>query len=182
MRIRQATTDDWKGIARVHVDCMRTAYQDILPSKVIEKFTYTDREERWQKDLPKSTSGGTMTFVVVDTQDNVVGFALGGTMRDPRLRIKYTGELYGIYIHPDVQGQGLGKKLFESIAEFLSSLHHSRMALWTFEDHPSCDFFKSLHGNEVYNKKTTIAGNELNEHAYGWDDIETFSFNKKEMN
>ncbi|WP_179298787.1 GNAT family N-acetyltransferase [Evansella halocellulosilytica] len=171
MIIRQATTDDWKGIAHVHVDCTHTAYQGILPSTILKKFTYSDREKRWQKDLPKSTSGGTRTFVAVNHQDEIVGFALAGTMRDPRLRIKYTGEIYGIFVHPEVQGEGLGRKLFESVTQYLASIHHSSIALWTFKGHESTSFFKHLCGVEVYEKETTIAGKELKECAFGWDGI-----------
>ncbi len=169
MIIRQANGEDWKGISRVHVDCMQQAYQGVLPASILEKFTYNDREKRWQKDLPNTISGGTMNFVALDDKNEIVGFALGGTMRDPRLRIKYTGEIYGIYVHPDAQGKGVGKKLFERLREHLASLHHSSVALWTFKDHNSCRFFKQLGGEEVYDKNTTIAGKELSELALGWD-------------
>ncbi|WP_416150724.1 N-acetyltransferase family protein [Salipaludibacillus sp. HK11] len=182
MIIRKAKLDDWKGIARVHVDCLHSAYQGTLPSSVLDKFTYTDREKRWEKDLSKSTSGGTMTYVVEDKNDEIVGFALGGTMRDARLRIKYTGECYGIYVHPDKQGQGLGKKLFESVAQHIASLHHSSMGLWTFKHHESASFYKHLGGEEIYEKNTTIAGKELEESAFGWDNLTNFSVLNKSLN
>ncbi|OIJ22214.1 hypothetical protein BKP45_05975 [Anaerobacillus alkalidiazotrophicus] len=173
MLIRKATIDDWKGISSVHVDCMHAAYQEILPPDVLNKFTYTNRETRWKNDLPNTIRGGTMNFVLED-DDKIVGFALGGTMRDARLRIRYTGELYGIYVHPEVQGQGFGKKLFERVAQHLASIHHSSMALWTFKNHQSCSFLEYLGGEEVYEKNTTVAGNELKECAYGWDDLKAF--------
>ncbi|MDG5787077.1 GNAT family N-acetyltransferase [Evansella sp. AB-P1] len=182
MKIRQASSDDWKGIARVHVDCIHSDYEGILPPSVIEKFTYKNREDRWQKDLPKTISGGTMNYVVENNHNEIVGFALGGTMRDPRLRIGYTGELYGIYIHPDIQGQGFGRKLFESVAQNIIDLRHSAMAVWTFKNHPSCSFFNALNGKEVYEKKTTIAGKELNECAFGWDDLHVFTDKSKDLN
>ncbi|MCT8137809.1 GNAT family N-acetyltransferase [Anaerobacillus sp. CMMVII] len=182
MMIRQATADDWKGISQVHVDCMHTAYQAILPSNILDKFTYQDREKRWQKDLPNSIKGGSMNFVALDNQGEIVGFALGGTMRDPRLRIGYTAEIYGIYVHPEAQGHGFGKKLFESVMEHLASLHHSKVALWTFENHPSCAFFEYLNGKEVYEKNTTIAGKELKECAYGWENISDLLLQKNDLN
>ncbi|MDQ0255271.1 GNAT superfamily N-acetyltransferase [Evansella vedderi] len=182
MIIRQARHDDWKGIAQVHVDCMHSAYQEFLPSDVLDKFTYANREKRWEKDLPKAIGKGTMTFVVENKQGEIVGFALGGTMRDPRLRISYIGELYGIYVHPDFQGQGFGKKLLETVAQHLASLDLPSMALWTFKGHPSCSFFESLGGEKVYDKKTTIAGKELKEYAYGWDDLKSFSVAAEGLN
>jgi len=180
--IRQANEEDWKGIARVHVDSLHSSYQNTLPTEVLNKFTYTDRENRWKKDLPKSISGGTMTYVVEDKNSEIVGFALGGTMRDARLRINYIGELYGLYVHPDAQGQGYGKKLLESVAQHLSSVHFSSMALWTFENLESSSFFKHLGGKQVYKKNTTIAGKELVEEAYGWDQLQSFSVLSEELN
>lgn len=182
MIIRQAHVDDWKGIARVHVDSLHASYQDTLPLDVLNKFTYADREKRWQKDLPKSISGGTMTYVVEDKNREIVGFALSGTMRDARLKMKYTGEVYGLYVHPDAQGQGFGRKLFESVAQHLASVHFSSIALWTFENLESCSFFKHLGGVQVYEKSTTIAGKQLVEYAYGWDDLTSFSVNSKDLN
>ncbi|MFA9559137.1 N-acetyltransferase family protein [Evansella sp. AB-rgal1] len=182
MQIRKATIHDWKEIAHVHVDCMRSAYRNVFPSETIEKITYSDRERRWQNDLPKTIQGGTMNFVAVNKQEKIVGFSLGGTMRDARLRIGYTGELYGLYVHPHAQGQSLGLKLFESVAHHLVSLHHSSMALWTFQHHDSCSFFHHLNGKEVYKKNTTIGGKDLEEIAFGWDNIATLSQHRDNLN
>jgi GNAT superfamily N-acetyltransferase len=170
--IRKATADDFKGIARVHVDCMHASYNGLFTEEIIDKFTYTDREKRWQKDLPNSIKGGSMNFVAMDEKGDIVGFALAGTMRDPRLRMRYTGEIYGIYVHPEVQGQGFGKKLFETVTEHLASLHHSKIALWTFKNHQSYHFFEHLGGEEVYEKNTSVGGKEFEECAFGWENVE----------
>lgn len=180
--IRKANIDDWKGISRVHVDCMHSAYQGVLPAATLEKFTYNDRETRWQKNLPNSIRGGTMNFVALDKNDEIVGFALAGTMRDPRLRIKYTGEVYGIYVHPEAQGQGFGRKLFEAVIGHLVTHHHSSIALWTFNKHSSNSFFEHLCGTNVYEKKTVIAEKELEECAYGWDDLQNMFGHKEVLN
>lgn len=170
--IRKASAMDWKGIARVHADCILSAYEGILPPETLQNFSYNNREKRWEHDLPKTISGGTMNYVAENEQGAIVGFALGGTMRDPRLRIRYSGEIYGIYVHPSYQHQGLGKKLFTSVIDHLASLHHSKVALWTFKDSPSTSFFASLGGEEVYEKNTTIGGKQLTEVAYGWENDE----------
>lgn len=175
MIIRKAVIDDYEGIAKVHVDSFQSAYADLLPSETLTKFTYENRAMRWKKDLPNALTGGTMTFVAEDKDGKIVGFALGGTMRDARLRLGYIGEVYGIYIHPDAEGQGLGKKLLESVAQHLASQDFPSMGLWTFHEHPSCRFFEGLGGKQIYNKQTTIAGKVLKEVAYGWDDIQSFS-------
>ncbi|MGJ9384474.1 N-acetyltransferase family protein [Salipaludibacillus sp. CF4.18] len=182
MIIRQAKVNDWKGIARVHVDCVHSSYKNILPPATLDKFTYNTREQRWKKDLPSSTTGGAMTYVVEDSNGTIVGFSLAGTMRDARLRIKYTGEIYGVYVHPDVQGKGYGKKLFECAVQHLSSVHFSTIALWTFKDLDSGTFFKHLDGEQVYEKSTTIGGEKLEEIAYGWDNLKPFSVLTEDLN
>ncbi|MCD8511347.1 MAG: GNAT family N-acetyltransferase [Bacillus sp. (in: Bacteria)] len=182
MNIRKASINDFEGIAQVHVDCFQSAYADLLPSETLTKFTYENRAKRWNKDLPNALTGGTMTFVAEDKDGEIVGFALGGTMRDARLRLGYIGEVYGIYVHPNAQGQGLGKKLLESVAQHLVTNKLQTMGLWTFHEHPSCRFFESLGGKQIYNKKTTIAGKELEEVAYGWDNLQSFLVDKGKLN
>ncbi|SER40124.1 GNAT family N-acetyltransferase [Salipaludibacillus aurantiacus] len=182
MQIRKASVDDAKGIARVNVDCWKSAYKHVLPSHIINKLTYSDREERWKKNLPDSTSGGTMTFVAEDQNGEIIGFALGGTMRDPRLRIKYTGELYALYVSPEFQGRGIGRKLFDSVIHHLSSLRHSSVALWVFEDLHSCTFYTHLGGEQIYHKKTTVGGKTLNELAFGWQGLDEQTENDNRLN
>lgn len=177
MHIRQASIRDAEEMARVHVDYWKSSYKDILPDDIIENLSYSDREKRWLENLPSSTSGGTMTYVAEDVNGRMAGFALGGTMRDARLRIKYTGELYGLFVHPEYEGWEIARQLFINVTDHLISLHHSGMALWTFENHHSCSFYKQMGGEKIYDKKTDIAGRKLNELAFGWDDIETLSYN-----
>ncbi|MBU9720028.1 MULTISPECIES: GNAT family N-acetyltransferase [Bacillaceae] len=169
MIIRKATIDDWSGISRVHVDCIQSAYKEIFPSEILDNFTYVSREKRWKKDLPNTIKKGTMTYVAQDQTGEIIGFTLGGTMRDPRLRIGYLGEIYGLYVHPKYQKQGIGKKLFTSISHYFTSLEFPSLAVWTFDSHSSEDFFQHLGGKKIYDKKTTIGGKELKENAYGWD-------------
>jgi GNAT superfamily N-acetyltransferase len=181
MNIRRATADDYSGIARVHVDNWLNTYKEIFPAEVLNTWTYETREVRWKKSLPKALSGGTMTFVA-EERGTILAFALAGTMRDARLRMRYTGEIYGVFVHPEHQGRGLGRKLFEACAEHLLSFDHARAALWTLENNPDRDFFEIVGGKKVYDAPDEIGGRSYTKVAYGWDDLEKFQKHKLKLN
>ena len=178
MQIREADVKDAPGIAKVHVDNWISTYYDVFPAHVFETWTYKNREERWKKSLPEAVSGGTRTYVA-EEEGKIAAFALAGTTRDARLRMRYTGEFYGIYVHPDFQRQGLGRKLLESCAEHLASQGHKRAALWVIENNKEQPFFEKMGGEVVYEAPVEIGGNNYKNIAYGWEDIQSLLNHEK---
>jgi hypothetical protein len=93
--IRPARVEDAPGIARVHVDSWRTAYKGILPDEALANLSYEQREHLWAETLghPERKSFG---FVAEDEQGQIVGFVVGGPVRDTDPL--YKGELYAIHL------------------------------------------------------------------------------------
>lgn len=174
MNIRQATASDAKAMARIHVDCWLQAYEGILPEELLRSLSYEDREERWEKSIAEATSGGSMVYVAEDPELGVIGFVLGGTMRDATMRMRYTGEIYGIYVAPRYQRMGIGRALYKKIAAFLGSIHHARAGFWLLADHPDQGFFEKLGAEEVYRKQEKIRDQEHTNLAFGIEDLSLF--------
>lgn len=156
--IRQATMADIQGVTKVHVDNWRETYQDIFPDEFLNQFTYKSRLARWELTFNKAIEGGSMTHVAVNDSEEIIGFSLAGTMRDATLRMRYTCELYGLYVHPVYQGQGAGKQLLKASAMHMRSLHHERMGLWILKESPTIGFFTDTGAEQMYNKPVEIAG------------------------
>jgi len=106
MRIREATVADAGDIARVHVDCWRTTYKNILPSDFLENLSYEQRTESWIKNISKD---GNYVYVAEDNEGQIVGFTDGGK-RDGN-QVDHSGDLTSIYVLEKFQGMGIGKKL-----------------------------------------------------------------------
>ena len=174
MKIRQATENDAKAMAEIHVDSWKKAYKGILPDELLINLSYEDREKRWSENINEATSGGSMMYVAEDKEHGVIGFVLGGTMRDATLRMRYTAEIYGLYVHPDHQLKGVGTSLFNCIAEFLGSIYHARAGLWILEEHPDRPFFEKQKTAEIYRKPEKIREKTHTNIAYGIEDLSVY--------
>ena len=102
--IRPAIPDDVPGIARVHVDTWRTAYEGILAPSFLSALKYESREEMWQQILA-SPSAESHLIVAVSGQNELIGFASGGASRYPKF--PYTGEINAIYLRKAFERQGI---------------------------------------------------------------------------
>jgi GNAT superfamily N-acetyltransferase len=63
----------------------------------------------------------------------VAGFALCGPSRDADAR-PATGELFAIYLEPDVVGRGLGRRLIEQAERGMWADGYHHAALWVLRD------------------------------------------------
>ncbi len=167
MKIREATIEDAPGIARVHIDSWRTTYKGIVPQRIIDSFTYEEREELWRRAL----SPGSRSFVYVaeDESGQVVGFASGGPAQQDAPN--HAGELYAIYLLRERQGRGIGRQLFEAVVRELVNRGLYSMAIWVLVDNPACGFYEAMGGRKVYHRQEEADGGVLDEVGYGWDDI-----------
>ena len=165
--IRPSRIEDALGIARVHVDSWQTTYKGIVPEKFLADISYERREQNARQHL--SNLNNTYTYVAEDEQEHIVGFISGGLNRDTLL--KYTSELYAIYVLQEAQGQGIGKKLTRALIERLVQEHYYSMLVWVLADNPSRRFYEVLGGQYVSTKQIEIGGVMLDEVSYGWHDI-----------
>ena len=172
IRIRRATSEDVRGIARVHVDSWRSSYAGVVPREILSGLSYRERQTLWD-DILNPPRPGTCCFVAETRQAEIVGFACGGPEREGGEA--YKGEIYSIYLLEEYQRRGLGRSLLLSVARrFLDDCINS-MLLWVFEEnHSARQFYESLGGEQIRRKELKIGGADLVEVAYGWRDITSF--------
>lgn len=166
--VRPATTDDAAGIACVHVDTWRTAYQGIVPDSHLASLSYDRRADRWRTAL-SSPRDNEWTFVGIAEDGHVVGFASGGRERGGDGA--YEGELYAIYVLQEHQRSGLGRRLTAAVVERLMAAGFSSMLVWALERNPWRRFYVYLGGQPVGSKAIEISCITLSEVAYGWRDL-----------
>lgn len=168
MIYRLATLDDIHDLARVHVDTWRSAYASIVPDDYLASLSYANRAERWREILLR-TEGTTATWVAED-EGQVVGFASVGPIREGP--VGFDGEMYAIYVHPDYQGQGIGRHLAGLAAAWLRDQgYRSMLVLVLADNQPARRFYEALGGRYVGQGSIVIGGADLREAAYGWDDL-----------
>ena len=169
MLIRAATVSDSLGLAKVHVDTWKTAYRGILPDSYLNGLACDRSARGWEKTL--ASGAGNHVFLAEDDQGTVIGFSSGGPNRDTGTGFK--AELYAIYILQDQQHRGTGKKLMRRLAEALSADGRDSLVTWALTDNaPARRFYEAKQGTVAGKRVIQIAGQSLEEVAYGWPDIQ----------
>ena len=165
MNIRKAVLSDAKGISKVHVDCWKTTYKNIISDQYLNKLTYASREQLWENNIP---NGG--VYVAENKEGEIVGFSSGGIERTGNYN-GFEGELYALYILKDYQGNGIGKALVKPIIKEITELGLNSMLVLVLEDNISRLFYESLGGKKIATVEVEISEKKLLELVYGWEDI-----------
>lgn len=162
--IRAATLDDAPGIAKVHVSSWQATYRGLLPQAFIDARTYQQRLTFWQRALGE---GSEVLLCVATDDDEVIGFAAAGPARGDNLAC--AGELYALYLLPERQRQGIGRKLFLAIRAALKNQGHQSLMLWVLAGNPARYFYQRLGGQMIAERSERFGPKIVREIAFGWD-------------
>ncbi len=143
--LRDATPDDAHAIAVVLVRSWRAAYRGLLPDDVLAGLSVADRERVWSDVL---TTRPPRTRAVVATIDGaVVGFASTGPPLVPADRADPAlGDLYALYLAPDVWRRGIGTRLHDAALDRLRSCGFTNAGLWVLDSNEPALRFYLRHG------------------------------------
>ncbi len=129
--VREATPEDARAIAEVHVRAWRAAYQAIVPAELLDDLSVSLREDGWRSILsdPEPVA---FTLLAEDPDGAVAGFcsiALPSRDEDAGER---TAEIAAVYVDPSRWGSGVGRALLEQALERLRAEGWSEATLWVF--------------------------------------------------
>ena len=125
--VREATPEDARAIAEVHVRSWQTAYRGELPDDYLDGLSVDERASGWTGRLAEPPLG-VETFVAEDG-GRVIGFTGFGPTRDGDAPAG-TGEVYTLYLLPGWVGRGVGRELFACANDRLRELGYPRATLW----------------------------------------------------
>ena len=163
LKIRKHRKGDAGGIARVHAESWCAAYRGIVPDSFLDALTQ-ERMERFAEERLKSEH---VTGLVATAKGKgVLGFIAGGIERSRDE--KYLGEIYGVYVDPEYQNQGIGSRLVGALVEELQDSDIYSLMVWVLQENPWKRFYESLKGQPIRERMTKIGGKDFLEVAYGW--------------
>ena len=165
MHIREATVQDARAIAEVHLASWKTTYPGIIPQGYINGLKVENGVARWQVELNGKKAG----IFVAEDQRGVFGFAAGGAIVHPV--DGYQGELGAIYLLARGQRRGAGGALVRRVAADLRQRGFGNMAVWVLRENPACGFYERMGGVQVGEQTIEIGGKALSEVAFGWPEI-----------
>ena len=171
LTIRSAEAEDAARIANVHVKTWRATYQGILPQSFLNNFTEDQRAIAWVR-IMKHMGGNEGVLVSENLDGEIVGFVSYGPIRS--VIPGHEGEISSLYILPGYQKEGHGRRLFLAASNRLAKAGLSGLAVWMLRDNPAGAFYKRMGGTVVSSRTIAEAGVELDEIAYGWEEIPSY--------
>ncbi len=167
-RLRPAGLGDEAAILAVQAASWRATYTGLLPERVFPRVEDPARLRFWREVL---LTGATATRVAVTPEGAIVGFVSCGSRRGATLPAD--GEIYALYLHPDAQGAGLGRRLFHAAAEILRGRGVARLGLWVLAANARArGFYAHLGGTPRRRQRSVEEGVHFDEIAYVWDPID----------
>ncbi len=152
----------------MHAATWRTSYRGLVPDALLDQLDATRWENGWRRGF--ESMDPTRVVHVAEIEGRIVGFAGGGRARTGAPP-GHVGEVYALYVHPQHQGQGIGRLLLKAAAEGLVERGLVPIVIWTLFNNPRSRAFYEAHGGAVIGeKREPFDGFELHEVAYGWQD------------
>ena len=171
IRIRIAQPSDAGPIAELHVDTWRAAYAGILPDDVLLGLSPSAERRQWLPII--ATSDHEFAVHIAEAADGeLLGYGSAGPARPSGL--PYTGEVYTLYVAPDHQGRGLGRRLLFAMLAQLHLQGFDSAMLWVLAANPSRFFYHAMGGAVAAERRESHFGVALDEIAYSWRDLEMF--------
>ena len=163
INIRPAQIDDASEISGVHDNSWYDAYRGIIPGRELNRMI-ARRGPLWWKSAIRRGS----RLLVLEYDHIICGYASYG--RNRVMSLPYQGELFELYLTPEFQGLGFGRRLFNSMREDLARQGYQNLLVWALADNDrALGFYTHLGGREIRRAPEKF-GTELRERlAFAFD-------------
>jgi GNAT superfamily N-acetyltransferase len=163
LAIRDAVSADVRALARLHVTTWNATHRGGRRGGP----GFELRERQW-RDAFSHVDGSWFCLVIERPDGEIVGFAKGTRYSHADLPA-YAGELNKIYLLPEYQRLGLGRRLVGHVARRFLSLGIESMVLFGDARNPSCACWEALGGEPLPHPDQSFSG------TYGWRDLRSLA-------
>lgn len=157
--MRRARAEDADELAAVHVAAWNHTYAGLLPEAYLAARCFAARRDFW-RDLLRKADPAVCVFVACDAAGHIVGFASGGPERTGL--VDWRQELYALYLLPEAQGEGLGRRLVEQVLGAIGPV-----AVWVLATNPARGFYERLGACHLTERRVAKRDASFVEVAYG---------------
>ena len=162
IEIRRAKPSDAKDVADTHDDAWRTAYQGIIPGNELDKLISRRGPDWWDSAIRKGSR-----ITLLQFGDKIAGYA--NYRRNRARSLFYEGEVYELYLRPEYQGLGFGRRLFSAARKDLQQSGLRSVVVWALSDNdPAVSFYRALGGRAVARSSEKFGSKTLDKVAYAW--------------
>lgn len=166
--IAAATPQDVFAIAAVEVETWRATYAGVLDDAVLLRLSVPRQASLWAYELRHRR------VWLWRQEGRVLGFGHGGGQRDRAL--PQDGEVYTLYVHPDAQGAGIGRRLLAAVFADLVAQGRRSVLLWVLRGNPSRFFYERMGGRLALTRDIPVGGKPVPALGYAWPQAACVSF------
>ncbi|MBV1701703.1 MAG: GNAT family N-acetyltransferase [Hyphomicrobiales bacterium] len=160
--IRPARFSDAAEIADVHDAAWRDAYRGIIPGRELERMIARRGRTWWENAIRRGSR-----LMVLDFDESIGGYASYGRNRVPSL--PYGGEIFELYLAPEFQGVGFGRRLFNAVRRDLTEFGLATTLVWALADNERALGFYRHMGGALLHQAEERFGSEMRERvAFGF--------------
>ena len=162
IEIRRAKPADAAAVADTHDEAWRTAYQGIIPGAELDKMISRRGPAWWDGAIRKGSRVSLLCF-----GDRVAGYANYG--RNRARSLFYDGEIYELYLRPEFQGLGFGRRLYTAARRDLVQSGMKSLVIWALSDNePAVAFYRAMGGRAVARSSERFGTRSLDKVAFAW--------------
>jgi ribosomal protein S18 acetylase RimI-like enzyme len=170
--VRRALPADAAAIAQVRVASWRTTYRGMIPDAYLDGMKVEASTALWQRVLTAAPNA-TSVFVAADDA-GVCGFAAGLMLAERKFDLD--AELSAIYLSPDRQRAGLGRRLVAAVLGAQRAHGATGLLTWVIAGNRGArTFYEKLGGEILAEQPFQWDGMDLVEAGYGWRDLDTLA-------
>jgi ribosomal protein S18 acetylase RimI-like enzyme len=163
IEVRRAKPSDAPAIAATHDEAWRGAYQGVIPGPELDKLINRRGPQWWDSAIRKGSRIAVLAF-----GDCIAGYANYG--RNRARSLYYDGEIYELYLRPEFQGLGFGRKLFTAARRDLLQSGLQSLVVWALSDNePAVGFYRALAGKAVARSSERFGTKVLDKVAFAWN-------------
>ena len=177
MKIRAAVVDDAPAMGRVMVEAWLSAHRGQMPDtawqKRVDEWTPDVSARAWARLLTERAEGEharVVLLVAEDDTDDPVALVLGTEAEYDTSGS--TARIDALYVLPDRQGEGIGRRLLQEAARELATLGFTLLHIGVLTANlPARGFYTAMGGHEIDQRTFDEEGVLLPESVYAWPDI-----------
>jgi ribosomal protein S18 acetylase RimI-like enzyme len=111
---------------------------------------------------------------VDDEQDEVIGLIVGD--EGDNALLPNCGEIGALYVHPEYQGRGVGRRLLQAAVRFFTAQGITALMIGCLNTNtPAAGFYAAMGGQVIGTRDGDEYGHTITEDIYGWKDTSRFS-------